>query len=142
LPVIEANSIQMRQLFQNMISNSLKFIKADAIPEITITSEIINGKEIEQLDESRLNEKILKIHIRDNGIGFNPDYSSKIFTTFKRLNNNSLYKGTGIGLAICKKVIENHNGFITAESNLTEGALFTITLPVSHSKSIHPIHLT
>jgi signal transduction histidine kinase len=108
----------MRQVFQNIISNSLKFVQANVIPKITITYEILNGNEIERLDESRLNEKILKIRIRDNGIGFNQDYSSKIFTIFKRLNNNSLYKGTGIGLAICKKVIENHNGFITAESNL------------------------
>jgi len=130
LPVIEANSSQMRQLFQNLISNSLKFVKTDTIPEISITYEIITGMEIEQIDNSLLNEKFCKIYIRDNGIGFEPEYIDKVFTIFQRLNNNSIYKGTGIGLAICKKITEKHYGFITAESKLNEGALFTITLPV------------
>jgi PAS domain S-box-containing protein len=141
LPVIEANAIQMRQLLQNIISNSLKFIKPGVLPQIRITSEILYGKEIEGTDERVLNEKFLVIKISDNGIGFNQDYASKIFTIFQRLNNNSLYKGTGIGLAICKKIIETHHGFITAESKMKEGAIFTIAIPVFQVKTKPLMHL-
>ena len=83
LPVIEANSSQMRQLFQNIISNSLKFIKADLLPEISITYEIIKGKEIEKMDESMLDEKFCKFYIKDNGIGFNRSTVIKSLLYFK-----------------------------------------------------------
>jgi PAS domain S-box-containing protein len=129
LPYIEANAGQMRQLFQNILSNSLKFVKKGVDPVINISFEILNGSEIEQMAESRFNEKFCKYYIRDNGIGFNQVYNEKIFTIFQRLNNSSAYKGTGIGLAICKKVVEQHHGFMTAESKVNEGALFTIILP-------------
>jgi two-component system CheB/CheR fusion protein len=135
LPVIEANAIQMRQLLQNIISNSLKFIKPGVLPQIRITSEIVKANDIAGTDVGVLNEKVLVIKISDNGIGFNQDYASKIFTIFQRLNNNSLYKGTGIGLAICKKIIETHHGIITAESKMKEGAIFTIAIPVFHVKT-------
>src|ERR1700681_564807 len=108
LPVIEADSTQMRQLFQNIISNSLKFIKPDIVPEICIAYEMIKGKEIDHLDEGIHNEVFYKFYIRDNGIGFMPEHLEKIFTIFQRLNNNSMYPGTGIGLAICKKIVEKH----------------------------------
>ncbi len=130
LPVIEANSSQMRQLFQNIISNALKFIKAGVIPHITITYESVKGEEIDNMEESRRNENFYIFYIKDNGIGFDPEYIDKIFTIFQRLNNNAAYPGTGIGLAICKKTVEKHNGFITAESKPDEGALFRIILPV------------
>lgn len=131
LPVVEANPGQMRQLFQNIISNSLKFIKADIKPEISITYEILQGREMEKISKIRLHEKFCVIYIKDNGIGFSPEYSNKIFLIFQRLHNNSLYQGTGIGLAICKKIVEQHNGFIKAESKPNEGSLFVIALPVS-----------
>jgi len=132
LPVIEANSSQMRQLFQNLISNSLKFIKAGSIPEISIAYENITGKEIGDasvIEPGMGDEMFCRLHIKDNGIGFNQVYANKIFTIFQRLNNTSVYQGTGIGLAICKKIVEKHKGLITAESMLNEGAIFTITLP-------------
>jgi PAS domain S-box-containing protein len=133
LPVIEANTSQMRQLFQNLISNALKFIKADRIPEISITYKFVSGNELDISDKSMLNEKFCKFYIKDNGIGFKEEYINKIFTIFQRLHNNSAYVGTGIGLAICKKIVEKHNGYISAESKSDEGSLFTIILPVSQA---------
>jgi PAS domain S-box-containing protein len=135
LPFIEANSTQMRQLFQNLISNSLKFIKAGVIPDISITYEIKKGKEIDKLDERILDDIFCVFYIKDNGIGFSEEYSNKIFTIFQRLHSNSAYDGTGIGLAICKKIVERHNGYITAESKPGEGSLFTIILPISQEIS-------
>jgi len=135
LPVIEANPSQMRQLFQNIISNALKFIKPDIKPQIGITYGVINGKEIWKTD-NMFEVKYCRIYIKDNGIGFKEQYDDKIFTIFQRLNNNSLYPGTGIGLAICKKIVEKHHGLISAESKLNEGALFTITLPIFQENSI------
>jgi len=130
LPVIEGNSIQMRQLFQNIISNALKFIRADSIPQISISGELRKGSEVNKVDEGMGTEKFYNFYIQDNGIGFAPEYVDKIFTIFQKLNNNAAYKGTGIGLAICKRIVDNHKGFITAESKRGEGALFTISLPV------------
>ena len=141
LPVIEANGSQMRQLFQNIISNSLKFIKPGTIPEISIAYENIMGTEIESpgMIEPGMRDKMFcGLHIKDNGIGFDPAYASKIFTIFQRLHNNSVYKGTGIGLAICKKIVEKHKGFISAASTPGEGALFTIILPLCQVKSPAP----
>jgi len=135
LPFIEANSTQMRQLFQNLISNSLKFIKPGIIPEINITYEIKKGKEIDQMDERIVDDIFCVFYIKDNGIGFSEEYSNKIFTIFQRLHSNAHYHGTGIGLAICKKIVEKHNGFITAESKPGEGSLFTIILPISQEIS-------
>ena len=130
LPVIEANSSQMIQLFQNILSNAIKFKIADTIPEITITYEIIKGKEIEMIDENRRESDFCVLRIIDNGIGFRQEFIDKIFIVFQRLNNSSVYPGTGIGLAICKKVVEKHSGFITAEGKPDDGSVFTITLPV------------
>jgi two-component system CheB/CheR fusion protein len=130
LPVIEADSVQMRQLFQNLISNSLKFKKQDTIPRISIGYENKMGKEIENSSENLWEEPFYVFLIRDNGIGFDPQYSNKIFTIFQRLNNHAKFKGTGIGLAICKKIVDKHHGHIKAESKLDEGTLITIELPV------------
>lgn len=133
LPVIEANFTQMRQMFQNIISNALKFVKAGIVPEINITYEIVIGKDIRGFDKKLLNEKFCIVYIKDNGIGFKEEYMDRIFTIFQKLNNNTLYQGTGIGLAICKKIVEKHRGFIAAESKANDGSLFTITLPVSQA---------
>ena len=136
LPIIEANPGQIRQLFQNIISNSLKFIKPNILPQISITYKIANGRQVGKIDECTLDTKFCIIYIKDNGIGFNPAYASKIFTIFQRLHNNTLYEGTGIGLAICKRIVEKHHGLIIAESKPGEGALFTITLPLFQEKSV------
>lgn len=137
---------QFRQVFQNLISNALKFSKSNTPPHIIIKSEIVNGSKLNKnkynLSVSarrRLNEANGKplakrnychLIITDNGIGFDPKYNERIFEVFQRLHTYNEYKGTGMGLAICKKIIENHKGFITATGKLNKGARFDIYVPV------------
>jgi len=129
LPVIAVIPSQIRQLFQNLISNSIKFSRPDRVPEISIKTEIIKGSAINNID-SRLNENTFyRIYITDNGIGFDTKYLVDIFVIFKRLHTYHEFEGTGIGLSICKKIIEKHKGFITAESEPDKGSTFIITLP-------------
>ncbi|MES1218112.1 MAG: response regulator [Bacteroidota bacterium] len=134
LPVICAIPGLMRQLFYNLISNALKFRKNSGIPIVRITAEKINPVLVGSANESQQVKKrnrigYYKILISDNGIGFDPKYADEIFMIFKRLHSHHEYEGTGVGLATCKKIIEKHNGFITAQSKLNEGAVFTIGLP-------------
>jgi signal transduction histidine kinase len=129
LPVIWAVPSQIRQLFQNLISNSIKFAKEGYIPEVTIKSERIDGSGIRGLSRELMSNTFYKIYIRDNGIGFDPKYAEDIFVVFKRLHSYHEFEGTGIGLSICKKIVDKHNGYITAESKPDEGATFIITLP-------------
>lgn len=129
LPVIWAIPSQMRQVFQNLISNSLKFSKEGVPPEIRITGKKCTGAEVFGLNKKMPNDSFFRIIFTDNGIGFDPKYAKEIFVVFKRLHSYHDFEGTGIGLSICKKIIEKHNGFITAESTLSQGATFTITLP-------------
>jgi len=117
LPVIKGIPLQMHQLFSNLISNSLKYNEGQ--PVITLSSK--------KLDST---PAMVEISLSDNGIGFDPQYSDQIFELFKRLHSKSEYKGTGIGLSICKKIVEQHHGTIEASSNQGTGALFTIQLPV------------
>lgn len=124
IPIIEAIPGQMRQVFQNLISNALKFSKKDVPPVINITSETF--QEIENGEPRDL----CRIIVADNGIGFDEKYLGKIFTIFQRLNPKDAYEGTGIGLAIVKKIIDKHNGSIKAESKEGEGASFIIVLPL------------
>ena len=121
LPIIEADSLQMRQLFQNLITNSLKFHKIGENPHILIKSSIITDV---------LNTQFARITVKDNGIGFDEKYLDKIFTIFQRLNNSAEYKGSGIGLAICRKIVMRHKGSITAKSKVDEGTIFIIELPI------------
>lgn len=123
LPTLDIVKIEAAQIFQNIISNALKYSKADVASEIDIKSEIINGNTNED-------NKLCKITISDNGIGFDETYMNKIFNMFQRLHGKSEYEGTGIGLAIVKKIIEKHDGTITAQSRENEGATFIITLPL------------
>jgi light-regulated signal transduction histidine kinase (bacteriophytochrome) len=129
LPVIWAIPSQIRQLFQNLISNSIKFAREGYFPEITIKSEKIDGSGISGLRRELVNNTFYKIYIQDNGIGFDPKYADDIFVVFKRLHSYHEFEGTGIGLSICKKIVDKHNGYITAESKPDEGATFIITLP-------------
>lgn len=133
LPVLEAIPLQMQQLFQNLISNSLKFSREDEKCTITVSCDMLNQK---QKYEYNLDLRTEWAHIRveDNGIGFSQEYAEAIFTPFKRLHGRSEYEGTGIGLAICKKVVLNHNGMIWAEGRPAKGAVFHIVLPVSQAK--------
>ncbi len=119
---------QIQQLFTNIISNALKYSKADVLPIITINTEIIYKKDIS--NPSYTNESIMhKISITDNGIGFEQAQAENIFTLFNRLHSDKEYSGTGIGLTICKKIVENHKGFITVEGFPNIGSTFNIYLP-------------
>lgn len=129
LPTLPVIPSQIRQLFQNIISNSIKFSKKDSIPEIHIQMETIKGSKIPNIDRKLFENTFYKIYIRDNGIGFDSKFAEEIFVVFKRLHTYQQFEGTGIGLSICKKIVEKHKGFITAKSSLNEGATFIITLP-------------
>lgn len=122
---------QLSQVFQNILSNSLKFIKTSTQPKISITSEVVLGENL-QRTVALPNQYYCVIKITDNGIGFDEEYAGKIFDLFQRLHARVEYKGTGIGLAICKKIIERHYGFIFASSKEDEGASFFIALPVKN----------
>lgn len=130
LPTLSAIPFQIQQLFTNLVGNSLKYSKTDLKPIITITATIISHQEDPILPKNALTN-FYKIDVIDNGIGFEQQYADRIFTLFSRLHNKNEYAGTGIGLAICKKIIENHNGYITASAVPDEGATFTIYLPVT-----------
>ena len=126
LPVIDGATVLIYQLFYNLLNNSLKFIAKDRSPHITIKSSIItqNGADY------------VKIIFEDNGIGFDQKYALTIFDTFARLNAKDSFEGTGLGLALCKKIVERHNGNIEASGVIDQGASFIITLPVKQPTSI------
>ncbi|RFM27749.1 sensor histidine kinase [Deminuibacter soli] len=128
IPLVEAVPGQMRHVFQNIISNALKFSRKEVTPEIRIKAALVNDKDAAAEPDAA--GSYCRISISDNGIGFNERYLSKIFTIFQRLHSKEEYEGTGIGLAIAKKVIDKHNGFITATSKEQEGSTFIIVLPV------------
>jgi signal transduction histidine kinase len=127
LPTIESDPLQIRQLFQNLISNGLKFHHRDRKPIVQITGSMID------------NGTKCRLVVSDNGIGFNEKYLDRIFVVFQRLHGNSEYKGTGVGLAICRKIAERHGGSITATSTEGEGSDFIITLPVHHTHQDHSL---
>lgn len=119
---------QFRQVLQNLVSNSLKFTHPERKPVITIKSQLVSGRTLKHL---QLSPTIKYCHIifSDNGIGFDPKYKERIFEVFQRLHEYDEYKGTGIGLAICKRIIENHNGIIFASGKKNTGATFEIYIP-------------
>lgn len=135
LPVIDAIPLQMVQLFHNLISNALKYSKPDVPPIIVISSTILASEEAESLELSSASGSFHKITIKDNGIGFPQEYAQKIFNIFQRLHGKMEYAGTGIGLAMCKKIADNHHGAIYAESVEGEGSVFTVILPEKQQKS-------
>jgi len=128
LPVLEAIPLQMAQLFGNMISNSLKFTRENIPPVITISSTQLTAKEKNQhhLDATL---HYYRIRFADNGIGFKKEYAEQIFKIFQRLHHKSDYEGTGIGLAMCKKIALNHQGDIDASASSEKGAVFDVFLP-------------
>ena len=128
MPVIEADPTQMRQLLQNLLSNALKFQKPSEPPLVKVGGGILRGtKDSEEAPQGRL----CQITVEDNGIGFEPENANRIFTLFARLHGQSKYDGNGIGLAICRKIVERHKGTIVAKSVLGQGATFVVTLPVA-----------
>lgn len=120
--------LQFRQLMHNLIGNSLKFSKPDLSPYITIACKIEKGNKL-AIEKLSPESNYCHIIFTDNGIGFNPQYQVRIFEVFQRLHSYEEYKGTGIGLAICKRIVENHNGIITATGELNKGARFDIYIP-------------
>ncbi len=129
LPTIHAIPVQMSQLFSNLVSNALKFAKENEPLVLKIESRLLNNADLPAHKLTTGND-YLKIKFTDNGVGFSPEYSQQIFNIFQRLHGRSEYEGTGIGLAICKKIVENHKGRIFAESEPGAGTVFTILLPV------------
>ncbi len=127
----EVNIIQFQfiQLFQNLISNSLKFSRPEIKPLITINSTIIKGSTLD-MKELLSNTDYCHMIYTDNGIGFASEYNERIFEVFQRLHTKEEYKGTGMGLAICKRIVENHNGLMTATGELNKGVRFDIYIPV------------
>ena len=122
LPTIKADPLQMRQLLQNLIGNALKFHRQQEPPIVKIYSQITNGEN---------GSELCRIIVEDNGIGFDEKYIERIFNVFQRLHGRSEYEGTGIGLAICRKIAERHQGSITAKSQPRQGASFIVTLPIN-----------
>jgi len=129
LPQVRGVQSQFRQVFQNLISNALKFVEENVKPEITITADRIDTTDFDAPTSAQ--GIYHRITISDNGIGFEEQYKEKIFTIFQRLHNKEAYEGTGIGLAITKKIIEKHKGLIISQSKPGEGATFIIILPVT-----------
>jgi light-regulated signal transduction histidine kinase (bacteriophytochrome) len=134
LPEIEVIPSQMRQVFQNLISNSLKFCRTGVPCKIVVTGERVATREINSVPDP--SGDYFRLTMTDNGIGFNNEYNNRIFDIFQRLNHAELYEGSGIGLAIVKKIIERHDGIIAAIGEENEGATFIIILPVSHGEQI------
>jgi signal transduction histidine kinase len=118
LPTLEADPLQMRQLLQNLIGNGLKFHKPAEPPVVRLEGVPTD------------HEGSVAFTVRDDGIGFEPIYRERIFRVFERLHPRDVYAGTGIGLALCRKIVERHGGEITADGRPGEGTVFTITLPL------------
>ena len=128
LPKLEVIPYQIEQLFINLIGNSLKYNRQEITPEIVIQCDKIHATEFPDLLDQNI-KKYYKISFTDNGMGFDPQFKENIFVLFQRLHSKTDYPGTGIGLAICKKIVENHRGTITADSKPNEGSVFTVFLP-------------
>ena len=125
LPVVEGDPFQMRQLFHHLVANALKFRRAGVAPVIHVRAEVQGGTEVG--DGTR---PVAVLEVEDNGIGFDEKYLDRIFTPFQRLHGRGQYGGTGMGLAICRRIVERHHGRITARSVPGEGAVFEVTLPL------------
>ncbi|MEO6131012.1 MAG: ATP-binding protein [Saprospiraceae bacterium] len=132
LPTVPGVPLQLSQLFANIINNSLKYSERN--PIIDITSETLTPEELKNLLKLDKEQSYCKIVFKDNGIGFESQYNEQIFAIFQRLHGKQTYSGTGIGLALCKKIVENHHGLIYAEAEPGAGATFTIILPLKNRK--------
>lgn len=127
LPTITGDPVQMQQLFQNLIANALKFHQPETPPQVKVYANIMHAP-------NSPGSKIVQICVEDNGIGFDEKYLDRIFQPFQRLNSREEYQGSGIGLAICRKIVLRHNGDLTASSTPGKGSTFIITLPVKQPR--------
>ena len=123
----------MRQLLQNLVGNALKFHKNGVSPIVKIRSRLLNGANGHSPGESPSGD-LCEITVEDNGIGFDEIYADRIFTVFQRLHSRESYDGTGIGLAICRRIVERHGGSIRASNATDSGSTFTVTLPVHQNR--------
>jgi PAS domain S-box-containing protein len=126
LPVVKGIQMQLHQLFLNLISNAIKF--SDQDPKIELAARLVRANELSQFPNVKPGMVYVEIMVRDNGIGFEQKYAEKIFTIFQRLHGQKTYPGTGIGLALCKKIVDNHHGYIRAESEPGKGSSFYVYL--------------
>lgn len=131
LPVVDGDALQLRQLFQNLLSNALKFSRPDAPPAVEVRHRVVRGAETEAMLLLQPDAAYHEISVSDNGIGFEEQYAERIFEAFQRLHGRGAYPGTGIGLAIVKKVVENHRGGLSVSSRVGEGSTFRVYLPVA-----------
>jgi PAS domain S-box-containing protein len=128
LPRLEADGTQMRQLFQNLVSNALKYGPPEGVPHVRIDAEFLDHK---GRPAQRRGASAVRVRVRDNGIGFEPEYAERIFELFQRLHGRDRYDGTGIGLGVCRRIVARHGGTITAEGRPGDGATFVVTLPLT-----------
>lgn len=133
MPVLKADAMQMRQLFQNLIGNALKFHKQDEPPVVRVTGVSSGSDDSNASDQSG---SFHKITFKDNGIGFEEKYADRIFGVFQRLHGKTEYEGTGIGLSVCKKIVERHGGSIEVKSSPGKGTSFTVTLPIINGEDM------
>lgn len=132
LPTIFSDPIQMRQLLQNLLGNALKFHRKNETPVVRVSAEIVEA--VDAGGGAQLG-RACRISVADNGIGFDEKYLDRVFTIFQRLHGRGDYEGTGIGLAICRKIVERHGGTISARSAPGQGATFVVTLPLAQEGS-------
>jgi len=130
LPLLCVNPILMNPLFSNLIGNAIKYNRKDVRPQVHIYSETVSTNGNGENPESTPKKNYCRIYVKDNGIGFEQKYAKEIFDMFRRLHPAAEYEGTGIGLALCKKIVEKHGGFIAAKSDVNEGATFILSLPL------------
>jgi len=137
LPTMDADPVQMRQLLQNLIGNSLKYYRTGVPPVVQIYSQKLDEQRRESISKNgALTGQLTQILVKDNGIGFDEKYLDRIFTMFQRLHKKGEYEGTGVGLAICRKIVDRHAGTITARSRPGEGTTFVVTMPVIQPKEV------
>ena len=149
LPTIEADPMQMRQLLLNLIGNSLKFQPPGATPVVKVEARIMGRASssdtafLRQVpapcEQASALEQFCEIRVQDNGIGFDEKYTDKIFAVFQRLHGRNEYEGTGVGLAVCRRIADRHHGTIIAKSKLGQGATFIVTLPIAPPKPPAPL---
>jgi signal transduction histidine kinase len=131
LPTIQADPSQMRQLLQNLIANGLKFRRAGEPPVVKVHGVFVEGRTQRQAGHDPGGEQC-QIVVEDNGIGFEEKHRERIFGVFQKLQPRDVYEGTGIGLAICRRIVERHGGTISARSTPGRGSAFEVLLPVHH----------
>jgi light-regulated signal transduction histidine kinase (bacteriophytochrome) len=145
LPTIQADPTQMRQLLQNLLGNALKFQTPGAVPNIKVDAQLITRDQIHEdaklpkrSPDEKPDDKFCLLTVQDNGIGFEEQYLEKVFTVFQRLHGRSEFEGTGVGLAVCRRITDRHGGLITAQSKAGEGSTFIVILPMQQPRNEEP----